>query len=232
MRIKDLSYDDRPREKMISKGPSALSNAELLAILIRTGDSFRNAVELSQEIMSVIGGSVSALASTSLESLCDIPGIGTGKAVTIAAAIELGRRFCADNGNTEKTPVNSAEMVYRIMMPHLKGLDHEECWVLYLNRANYVIGKEALSSGGISSTTMDTKVLVRKALEKKASSIILVHNHPSGSPRPGADDIRVTRTLRRAVEPFDISLMDHVIFTDDRYFSFSDEKVTIVKNNA
>lgn len=229
MRIKELSYDDRPREKMLSKGPAALSNAELLAILIRTGDSQRNAVELSREIMSALDGSVSALASVSLESLCGIPGIGVGKALAISAAIELGRRFCADSGAPDKTPVTSPETVYRIMMAHLKGLDHEECWVLYLNRANYVIGKETLSTGGISSTTIDTKVLVRKALEKKASSLILIHNHPSGSPRPGADDIRVTRTIRRAVEPFDISLMDHIIFADDRYFSFSDEKMTIVR---
>lgn len=229
MRIKDLSYDDRPREKMIAKGPAALSNAELLAILIRTGDSAHNAVDLSREIMSELGGSVAALASTSLEALCDIPGIGIGKALTIAAAIELGRRFCADSGNLDKTSINSAEMVYRMMIPHMKGLDHEECWVIFLNRANYVIGKEVVSTGGISSTTMDTKVLVRKALEKKASSMILVHNHPSGSPRPGPDDIRATRALQRAVEHFDISLMDHIIFTDDRFFSFSDEKVTIVR---
>jgi DNA repair protein RadC len=147
MRIKELSYDDRPREKMLSKGPAALSNAELLAILIRTGDSQRNAVELSREIMSALDGSVSALASVSLESLCDIPGIGVGKALAISAAIELGRRFCADSGAPDKTPVTSPETVYRIMMPHLKGLDHEECWVLYLNRANYVIGKETLSTG-------------------------------------------------------------------------------------
>ena len=117
MRIKDLSYDDRPREKMIAKGPAALSNAELLAILIRTGDSAHNAVDLSREIMSELGGSVAALASTSLEALCDIPGIGIGKALTIAAAIELGRRFCADSGNLDKTSINSAEMVYRMMIP-------------------------------------------------------------------------------------------------------------------
>lgn len=229
MKIKELSSDDRPREKMLSRGAAALSNSELIAILIRTGAEGRNAVELGQHVMKRCGGSVAELSTLSIEELCQVGGIGTGKALCIMAAVELGRRFYADDGNITKTAITSPEMVYRLMLPHLKDIDHEECWALMLNRANFVISKERLSVGGMSMTVLDNKLVIAKALQKRASGMVLIHNHPSGNPKPGMEDFRMTDRLRAAATPFDISLVDHVIIAGDRYYSFSDDRVTIAR---
>ncbi len=218
--------DERPREKMLSKGAEALSNAELLAILLRTGTGKMNVIDVSRELLKSADGKLNGIASMSVESLCAVSGIGPAKAVTLAAAFELGRRFAGESVIDTRTSISSPKIVYRIMLPLLKGLDHEECWVLYLNRANYLISKEKVSSGGLDSTTLDSRTIVRKALEKKASGIIIVHNHPSGSALPGNADIQSTRQLDAALRTCDLSLLDHVIIAENSYYSFSDEELT------
>ena len=171
MIFKELSPEERPREKMKERGVGALSNAELLAVVLRSGTGGVSALELAQRLLSDAEGKLSALHGMSLERMCTHKGIGELKALSVVAALELGRRIGMEPTTPQNKPITKAEQVYRVMIPIMRNLDHEECWVLYLNRANYVIGKEALSTGGISSTTIDTKVLVRKALEKKASSL-------------------------------------------------------------
>ena len=143
--------------------------------------------------------------------------------------MELGRRFSMEKISIEKVSITHARMVYNIMIPIMKGMSHEECWVLFLNRANFVTDKERMSSGGMTATVIDTKIIVHKALEKGSSGIILIHNHPSGNPNPGNADIVQTTRLREALKTFDISLVDHVIISDDRFFSFADERLEIIE---
>ena len=223
MKIKDLCADERPREKMLGKGASALSNAELLAILLRTGTEGRNALEVAQILLSAAGGSLTAASRMSVSELCRIDGIGTGKAVTIGAALELGKRLCSEVPDVRKNIIHSPADVYRELSSVLRGLQHEECWILYLSRNNRVISREQLSVGGQSETIVEVKSVVRRALDLRASSLILVHNHPSGDPHPGNADIKLRLNLRKALDTFDISLLDHVIVSDGRYYSFADE---------
>lgn len=225
MKLKELSLDERPREKLLSKGPDSLSNSELLAILLRTGTGRMNVIDLAREILKSAGGKLNEVASMSTERLCDIGGVGPTKAVTLAAAFELGRRCGSESIIDSRTAISSAKTVFRMMLPLLKGLDHEECWVLYLNRANYLIAKEKISSGGLDSTTLDCRTIARKALERKATGLIIVHNHPSGSALPGQADIQSTRQLSTALKTFDIPLLDHVIIAESSYYSFSDEEL-------
>ncbi len=226
MKIKELCPDERPREKMLAKGMEALSNAELLAVMLRTGTGRMNVVDVARELLKNAGGKLNGIASMSVERLCGIEGIGPAKAVTLASAFELGRRAAGESIINSRTPISSAKIVSRLMLPLLRGLDHEECWTLYLNRANYLISKERLSSGGLDSTILDCKTIVRKALEKQATGIILVHNHPSGSALPGTADIQSTRQLEKALRTCEISLLDHVIIAESSYYSFSDEEIT------
>lgn len=223
MKIKDLCADERPREKMLGKGASALSNAELLAILLRTGTEGRNALEVAQILLSAAGGSLTAASRMSVSELCRIDGIGTGKAVTIGAALELGKRLCSEVPDVRKNIIHSPADVYRELSSVMRGLQHEECWILYLSRNNRVVSREQLSVGGQSETIVEVKSVVRRALDLRASSLILVHNHPSGDPHPGNADIKLTLNLRKALDTFDISLLDHVIVSDGRYYSFADE---------
>ncbi len=225
MKMKDLYADERPREKMIDKGVRSLSHAELLAILLRTGTGKMNAVEVGHELLKSAEGKLNGIAAMSLEALCRIEGIGPGKATAITAAFELGRRTASEHIIPEKVPISSPRAVFRTMMPLLRGLDHEECWVLFLNRANYILGKEKMSSGGFSATIVDTKAILHRAIEKKAAGIILIHNHPSGNARPGQADIRQTDILRKALATCEIQMIDHVIIAEDNYYSFADEKL-------
>ena len=224
MRMKELCNDERPREKLLEKGPEALSNAELLAIMLRTGTGRMNAVDLGRELVRSGGGTLNSVAAMPAERLCALDGIGPSKAATIVAAFELGRRAFAESTMADTRTISHPRTVFQIMLPHLRGLDHEECWVLFLNRANMLLGKEMMSSGGLESTIIDCKTITRRALEKKASSVILVHNHPSGSPTPGQADIKQTAMLKKALDTCDISLMDHVVVADDSYYSFADEQ--------
>lgn len=224
MKLKEMNLEDRPRERLVAKGPEALGNAELTAILLRTGGGGLNVLETAQALLAS-AGSLSGLSSMSLEKMMETKGIGLDKAVTISAAFELGRRFAAEKAGAP-VQITSAGQIYEIMQPLMKGLDHEECWVFFLNRANRIIFKEKLTTGGQSSTVMDSGMVIRKALEKKALGLILCHNHPSGSPIPGTADTKQTESLKKAADTFGISLLDHVIIGDGCYYSFADEEIS------
>lgn len=225
MKMLDLCADDRPREKMLERGASALSNAELLAILLRTGTGRMNVVEIAQTILRRAEGSLDVLAGMSADVLCETDGIGPSKAVTLVAAFELGRRWFAEEGAGRRVRLSNPETVFRMMYPLLRNLDIEECWAIYLNNTNYCISKERLSVGGENSTVLDSKVLVRRALEKKAAGVILVHNHPSGNALPSTADVDRTRAIRNALKACDMSLVDHVIIGFRSCYSFSDERL-------
>lgn len=225
MKISEMKPDERPREKLLGKGAKSLDDCELLAIVLRTGSGQRNAIDLARDLLASAGNSLSALSGFSMEMMRKIKGIGPDKAVTVAAAMELGKRFVYERNMSRRESIVNAGQIFDIMFPVFKGLSHEECWVIFLNRANYIICKEMLSAGGMTATVLDIKVIIRKALEKKAQGIILVHNHPSGNPVPGTNDITQTRNLKKAAETFEISLLDHIIIAGDRYYSFADEEV-------
>lgn len=223
--MKELCEDDRPREKMMRSGAVSLSNAELLAILLRTGTGKMNVLEVAREILREADGRLSEVAGMSVERLCHVDGIGPGKAVSVAAAFELGKRVAAEDGVEKMPQMDSPRRVYMNMLPQLRDIRHEECWVLFLNHANRLIGKEMVSKGGMDSTAVDKRVILRRVLERKASGIILVHNHPSGSPYPSVEDIRQTKELGKALASCDLHLVDHVIIAGRTYYSFSDERV-------
>ena len=226
MRMKDFCADEMPREKLIEKGAGALSNTELLAILLRTGRGGMNVVDMARELLQSGDGTLNGLAEMSLERLKRVNGIGSSKAVAIAAAFELGRRTATEAARSTSEQISSAKDVFKIMQPVMKNLDHEECWVLYLNKANKFIAKEMISSGGLDSTIIDNRSIIRKAIDKKASGLILVHNHPSGSSMPSVADINQTQSLNKAVKTCDLSLVDHVVIAKGEYYSFADEVVT------
>ena len=228
MKIKEMCEEERPREKLIANGSGTMSNAELLAILLGSGTRNENVLEVANRLLSKTGGKLSGIAGMNAEEMKTLDGIGPNKYASIAAAFELGKRFCLEDPGVDKTSVTDATMIFKTMIPKLKGLEHEEFWIIFLNRANYIIHKEMLSRGGISSTVIDTRLVVKKALDRHASGIIMVHNHPSGNPRPGKSDIAQTELLKKAADTFDISLMDHIIICDDCFFSFADDKVTKV----
>lgn len=225
MRIKDWVANERPREKLLSRGARALSNAELLAILIGSGTGGKNVLEVAQELLARAEGRLVLLAAMPLERMRSQKGLGSVRAVTIQAAMELGRRAFEEMALLDKRSITSPELVYRLMLPTLKNLDHEECWALFLNRANYLIGKEMVSSGSLESTPLDAQKIVRRGIEKQCRHIILVHNHPSGQPRPGEADIRQTEHLRKALSLMGISLMDHIVVAEDAFYSFAEERV-------
>ena len=225
MKLKDWCAEDRPREKLLHRGAEALGNAELLAIFIGSGVPGTNAVDVAQELLSSAGGRLTELCGRSPKKLMAQKGVGKARAVTIAAALELGRRYLAE-ASAEQAVITGPGDVARMMLPQMKGLTHEECWVLYLNRANRVTGKERLTSGTVDCTLIDPKHIIRNVLERQAKAVILVHNHPSGSPLPGEADIRATRQLQLALRTFDARLFDHVILSDGGYYSFQDERVS------
>jgi len=213
--------DERPREKMLKFGPSSLTDTELIAVLLRSGDMHCSAVDVSRSLLAVSNNSLKKLMTFSADRLMAVSGIGLAKASSIMAAGEIALRVAAEP-EEEKPLVHSSSAAARILCPILKNLLHEECWVLYLNRNGRLIGKERISSGGVSSTVFDTRIVLKKALENLASSIILSHNHPSGNPLPGEADRRNTEALKEAAALFDITLVDHIIVSGEKYFSFSD----------
>ncbi len=221
----ELCEDDRPREKMIRNGAAVLSNAELIAVLLRTGTGKMNALDVAREVLRAADGRLTELADMSVERLCHVDGIGPGKAVAVAAAFELGRRVAAEDGVEKMPQMDSPRKVYMVMIPLLRDIRHEECWVLFLNHVNRLVGKEMISRGGMESTTIDKRIILRRALDRKASGVILVHNHPSGTPYPSVEDIRQTRELGKALASCDLRLVDHVIVSGRSFYSFSDELV-------
>ena len=225
MKIKDLCAEERPREKMLERGAGALTNAELLAILLRTGTGGRNAVDVGRALLKSCGERLGEMASLSVQRLCREDGVGPGKAVTIVAAFELGRRVAMEVDKSGCMRIDSPAKVYRLMLPLMRDLDHEECWALFLNRSNSLIAKEKLTFGGQDFTLFDKRVIIRRAIERKASSLILVHNHPSGNPYPSVEDINQTKDLHRAMSSCGLQLLDHVIVAGASYYSFSDEQV-------
>ena len=227
MKIKELCADERPREKMLAKGAGAMSNAELLAILIGSGTRKENVLEVANRLLAAGDGRLSRISGMDPVELMAMGGIGKVRYTSIAAAFELGRRCCLEDPGIEKVPLNSPDKIFRLMLPMMKGLPHEEFWILFLNRANYVIRKEMISRGGLSATVVDVKLVVKKALDKHASKIVMVHNHPSGNPLPGKEDLEQTAAMKKATDTFGISLLDHVIVCDDRFFSFADDTVTL-----
>ena len=231
MKLKDLCVDERPREKMLSKGAGAMSNAELLAILIGSGTQKENVLEVANRLLAANEGKLSMVAGMDAGRMKEIGGIGSVRYASIAAAFELGKRRCLEDPGIEKVPLTDAAAAFKLMRPYLTGLDHEEFWTIFLNRANYVIHKEMISRGGSSATVVDARLVVKKALDKKASAMIMVHNHPSGNPRPGQCDLTETERLKKAANTFDIALLDHVIICDDCFFSFADNRVEIVPKN-
>lgn len=217
--IKEWEKSERPREKFLASGGENLTTAELLAIVIGSGTTHCNALETARQIFNVAGNNLRTLKKFTKEDLMKFRGIGETRAVTIMAVFELMKRLEIENAKRCQI-VASAESVLEAIEPYLRDLDHEECWVLYINAANRLIDKERLSVGGVSATVLDPKIIIKHAMLKLAHSIILVHNHPGGNCRPSRQDIAQTKRLKEAAETCDIVLSDHLVLGDNEYYSF------------
>jgi DNA repair protein RadC len=226
LKIQDWAKDDRPREKLLQKGCSALTDAELLGILLGSGTKHISAVTLAQMILSQHNHDLNELAKRSIPELQKFKGIGEAKAITIVSAMELGRRRKSSK-LSQKPKIHSSYDIYQLMKIELIDKLIEQFWIVLLTRTNYVIRKLLVSSGGTARLAVDPKVIFKTALENNAASIILVHNHPSNNPQPSQLDIELTERLLKAGKLLDIPVVDHVIFTEDSYFSFADEQVLI-----
>lgn len=222
--IRSWAEDDRPREKLLLKGKSALSDAELIAILIGSGNTEETAVDLSKRILQSLNNNISELAKLNVKDLMQFKGIGEAKAISIIAALELGRRR-KDSEPEKRVKITDSQSAFDTIYPHLGDLNHEEFWVIFLNRANAVIGKQNISKGGVSGTVVDPKVVFKIAVQFPASGIILAHNHPSGNLKPSQADHQLTRKLKDAGKALDIPVLDHLIIGERDYFSFVDEGV-------
>lgn len=222
--IKKWAQDDRPREKLLQKGKLSLSDSELIAILIGSGSRNESAVELSKRILSSTKNNLSELGKLSVAQLCKFKGIGEAKAVSIVAALELGRRRRIEEA-LEQQKITSSLSVFELMQPVIGELPHEEFWIIYLNNSNKVIDQLQISKGGITGTLVDVRLTLKKALELGATSLILVHNHPSGSLNASEADKQLTKKLKTASESLDIKILDHLIVTEKSYFSFADEGI-------
>ncbi|MES2565275.1 MAG: DNA repair protein RadC [Bacteroidota bacterium] len=220
--IKAWAEDDRPREKLVTKGRQALSDAELLAILLSSGNRDETAVQLAQRILKEHSNSINELAKTQLSDLKKYRGVGEAKAVTIAAALEFGRRR-TDESIEDKIKITSSKHAYSILKSKLTDLPHEEFWVVFMSRSNSVIKTECISRGGISGTVVDIRLILKPAINYLASSLILAHNHPSGNLKPSHEDLHLTKKIKEAAKLMDISLQDHLIIGDQAYLSFADE---------
>lgn len=220
--IKAWADDDRPREKMLLKGKAALSNAELMALLIGNGTRNKSAVELCQEILKLVNDDIIALGKLSEIDLMQVKGIGPAKALTIAAAMELGRRRRAFESQA-KDKLTKPREIYDYFNPEFENLNHEEFWIILMRRNLSVIKKERISVGGLHGTVVDITKIMKQAVEKEASSLILAHNHPSGNLSPSSQDIEITKKIIEACKIFGISVLDHLIITDNGFYSFADE---------
>jgi len=222
--IKNWSQDDQPREKLRDKGRATLSDAELVAILIGSGNTDESAVALSKRILASVGNNLNELGKLSLKKLMEFKGIGEAKAISIIAAMELGRRKRGEEA-LKKHKITSSRSVFELMQPIIGELPHEEFWIIYVNNSNKVIRKNQLSKGGITGTLVDVRIVLKIALEVGATGIILVHNHPSGTLNPSEADKQLTKKLKTAGESLDIKVLDHLIITEKAYFSFADENL-------
>jgi DNA repair protein RadC len=220
--ITDWAEEDRPREKLMAKGVASLSNAELLAILMRSGSPEDNAVELARKILADYKNNLGELAKATLAQLKSYRGMGEAKAISIIAALELGRR--RNTGEIiEKKKFMTSKDIFMLFHPILGDLPHEEFWILFLNNSCGYIGKQRLSAGGLADTSADVRLIMKMAIDQLASRIALCHNHPSGSATPSKQDMLVTQKVKEGGALLDIVLLDHVIVTDNSYYSFADE---------
>tara|TARA_R110000868_G_scaffold336270_1_gene597071 strand:+ start:49 stop:747 length:699 start_codon:yes stop_codon:yes gene_type:complete len=222
--IKNWSQDDQPREKLLHKGKAALSDAELVAILIGSGNRQESAVDLCKRILASTNNNLSALGKLSINQLMEFKGIGEAKAISIIAALELGRRRRGEEA-LEKMKITSSSSVFELMQPVIGELQHEEFWIIYVNNSNKVIQKNQLSKGGITGTLVDVRLVLKNALEVGATGLILAHNHPSGTLKPSEADKQITQKLKGAAKSLDIKVLDHLIITEKAYFSFADESL-------
>ena len=221
--ISDWSEEDRPREKLMLKGKESLSNAELIAILIGSGSRNESAVALGKRILLSVDN-LNALGKMSILQLTKFKGIGEAKAITIIAALELGRRRRSEDAS-KLGKITSSKIVFEMMQPIIGELPHEEFWVLFLNNSNKVISKSQLSKGGITGTIVDVRLVFKLALESGATGLILCHNHPSGNLQPSDADKEITRKLKLAGDSLDVKVLDHLIITETKYYSFVDEGI-------
>lgn len=222
--IKDWSVEDRPREKLLSKGISSLSDAELIAIIIGSGNRDESAVELSRRILVSVQNNLNELGKLTVDDLQKYKGIGEAKAISIVAALELGRRRKLSE-IIDRQKISTSRDIYEIFHSLLADLPHEEFWIVLLNRSNKIIDRIKISQGGIAGTVTDVRLILRTALEKLASAIILCHNHPSGNQKPSEADINITQKIKESGSLMDINLLDHIIITDGTYYSFADEGI-------
>jgi DNA repair protein RadC len=221
LKITDWAEEDRPREKLLQKGTASLSDAELLAILISSGTKDKSAVDLGRELLQLANNNLNSLGKLAIEDLKKLHGIGSARAVTIAAALELGRRRkLADAENVIQ--ITCSKDVADIFQPLLADLQYEEFWILFLNRSNKVINRMKLSQGGISGTVTDVRLVMKKAVECLASGIIVCHNHPSGNLNPSESDSKITQKIKDAGNLMDIQMLDHLIISEKDYYSFAD----------
>ncbi|MBE0675349.1 MAG: DNA repair protein RadC [Bacteroidales bacterium] len=221
IKITEWSPSDRPREKLIEKGAATLSDAELLAILISSGTKEKSAVDLGRELLLLAGNNLNALGRLGIPELKTLHGIGEAKAVTIAAALELGRRRKLAEA-PENGQIKSSADVFNIFHPLLGDLTHEEFWILFLNRSNKTINRMKISQGGVSGTVTDVRIIMKKAVENLASGLVVCHNHPSGNNNPSESDIQITQKIRDAGSLLDVQLLDHIIIAGSAYYSFAD----------
>lgn len=222
--IKSWALDDRPREKLVAKGKMVLSDAELMAILIGSGNRQESAVALSQRMLQSVEGNINELAKVSIEKLMTFKGIGVAKAINIIAALELGKRRQLEN-LLEKPKIGGSNDVFKLMHPIIGDLSHEEFWVLFLNNSNKVLAKHQVSKGGMTATVVDIRLLFKQALELFSVAIIVCHNHPSGKLKPSDADVQLTQKIKNAGNTLDIKLLDHLIIAEKAYFSFADEGI-------
>ena len=222
--IRNWSVEDRPREKMMTKGIQSLSDSELIALLIGSGTRKVSAVELARQVLNRAGNSLDKLGKLSISDLKKLKGIGEARATAIVAALELGRRRkLTDPPEADK--ITGSTDVYNLISPVLSDLSHEEFWILILNRSNRVIEKRRISQGGITGTVTDIRMILKMAIDNLATSLILCHNHPSGNLQPSEADISVTRRLKESASLMDITLLDHIIVAGKKYFSFADDNL-------
>ena len=222
LNIKSWAAEDRPREKLLLKGTSTLSDAELIAILLGTGTASMSAVDVAKSMLQQAGNNLDDLARFTVKDLMKIKGIGEAKAIAIVSALELGRRR-KDSGATDRPKIAVSKDAYDLLKGDLMDIPHEEFWLLLLNRANRVIKKHKISLGGVHGTVADPKIIFKTALEELASGIIVAHNHPSGNLTPSQQDIDLTRKLKEAGKLLEIQLLDHLIVAGKQYYSFADE---------
>ncbi len=224
MSIKFLAEDDRPREKFLLKGKNSLSDAELLAIIMGSGNREESAVELGRKILGSVGNNWHNLSLLQISDLVKFKGVGEAKAISIATALEIGRRRAAQEV-PEKIQISKSEDTFRILHPYLGDLQTEEFWAIFLNQNNRVLAKTKLTSGGINQSVVDVRILFKTALENFATGIIVAHNHPSGNLKPSQDDISITKIISEAGKVLNIKLLDHIIITQNSWLSFAEENL-------